>query len=140
MIESFAALRVLEGIGCIEHGADVAVGAPDLQLEFADVAVALEDPLLPGADLFLAISQASPIALTEYKKVLDFGCGCGRLARMFKNWPHELYGCDIDTRHVDWINENLKFMEATYSFVRPPLPYPESSFDAIISVSVFHSP
>ena len=51
MIESFAALRVFTGVSSIEHRASVAVGALDLQLEFADVAVTLEDPLLPGADL-----------------------------------------------------------------------------------------
>jgi len=90
-----------------------------------------------GADLFLALSQASPIALTEYKKLLDFGCGCGRLARMFKNCPHELFGCDVDARHVDWIDKNLKYMKAVHSSVRPPLPYQDNSFDGIISVSVF---
>jgi SAM-dependent methyltransferase len=90
-----------------------------------------------GADLFLALSEASPIALTEYKKMLDFGCGCGRLARMFKNWPHELFGCDINTLHIDWINENLKFMKASHNFVHLPLPYADNSFDGIISISVF---
>ncbi len=90
-----------------------------------------------GADLFLALSQASPVALTEYRKLLDFGCGCGRLARMLRNWPHELFGCDINTLHVDWINDNLKFMKAKHCFVHLPLPYPDNSFDAIISISVF---
>jgi SAM-dependent methyltransferase len=49
-----------------------------------------------GADLFVAISKASPKPLTEYGHILDFGCGCGRLARMFKGHPHRVSGCDID--------------------------------------------
>ena len=90
-----------------------------------------------GADLFTAISKVSPKALSEYGHVLDFGCGCGRLARMFKGHPHRVSGCDIDQRHVQFINGSLDFIEASLSFVHPPLPYESSMFDAVISVSVF---
>lgn len=90
-----------------------------------------------GADLFLALSQASPVPLTDYKKLFDFGCGCGRLARLFKDFPNDLFGCDIEGRHVDWINQHLQFMKAAHSHVHLPLPYAENSFDGIISISVF---
>ena len=90
-----------------------------------------------GADLFAAISKASPKPLTEYGHILDFGCGCGRLARMFKGHPHKISGCDIDRRHVEFINVNLNFIRASLSFVHPPLPYENNVFDAVISVSVF---
>jgi len=90
-----------------------------------------------GADLFLALSQASAVALTEYRSLLDFGCGCGRLPRIFKNHPHAVFGCDVDARHVGWVGKNLKYMNVKHSSVRPPLPYPRNSFDAILSISVF---
>lgn len=90
-----------------------------------------------GADMFVALSDASPMPLTEYRNILDFGCGCGRLARMFKGHPHNIAGCDIDSRHIDWISGNLDFMSATLSSVKPPLPYSDNEFDGIISISIF---
>jgi len=99
--------------------------------------VAEEDFASHGADFYLALTAASPIPLTDYKKILDFGCGCGRLARMFKGHPHEIDACDVDYRHVEWIGQNLSFLRASRSEVSPPLPYKDGQFDAIVSISVF---
>ena len=90
-----------------------------------------------GCDIYLALNNASDIPLTDFTKVLDFGCGCGRLARMFKAHDNELYGCDLDPRHIKWIQDNLDYMNAMVSDVHPPLPYNDNFFDAIISVSIF---
>lgn len=90
-----------------------------------------------GADFFLFLSNASPKPLTDYHHILDFGCGCGRLARMFKGHPHQISGCDIDWRQVEWVKENLDYVEAKLSSVCPPLPYADDTFDAIISISIF---
>lgn len=65
-----------------------------------------------GADFYIALSQASSIPLSQYESVLDFGCGCGRLARLFKGHPGEVHGCDIDYRHIEWVRQNLTFMNA----------------------------
>ena len=90
-----------------------------------------------GADLYLAISQASIRALTDYKNILDFGCGCGRLARMFKGHPHHMSACDVDRRHIAWLQTNLGFVSASCTSVHPPLPYDTGAFDCVISISVF---
>jgi SAM-dependent methyltransferase len=90
-----------------------------------------------GTDLFAAVSEASPRPLTEYGHILDFGCGSGRLARLFKGHPGKLSGCDIDRRHVAFVNEHLGFMEAKVSGVHPPLPFAENEFDGVIAISVF---
>lgn len=90
-----------------------------------------------GADLYLALSKASAKPLSEYEHILDFGCGCGRLARMFKGHPHRLSGCDIDRRHIIWMQSALPYLETCVSSVRPPLPYADNTFDAIISISIF---
>jgi len=90
-----------------------------------------------GVDLFQAYSQASPIPLTEYRNILDFGCGCGRLARMFKGHPHKVTGCDVDSRHVSWINNNLNYMTSVVTSVHPPVPFSDNEFDGIIANSVF---
>lgn len=90
-----------------------------------------------GADFFLSLSAASPKPLADYHHLLDFGCGCGRLARLFKGHPHYVSGCDIDWRHVEWVKEHLDYMDASLSSVRPPLPYADNTFDGIISISIF---
>lgn len=90
-----------------------------------------------GTDIYTALVRSSPKQLTDYESILDFGCGCGRLARMFKGHPHQIAGCDIDARHVEWVNANLDFMDAKVSKVSPPIPYFDNEFEAVISISIF---
>ncbi len=74
------------------------------------------------------------------KRVLDFGCGSGKVMRHFlAEAEHcELWGCDIDERSVDWINAELHPpLHAFANGEAPPLDQPSSSFDLIWSVSVF---
>jgi SAM-dependent methyltransferase len=96
-----------------------------------------EDFAAHGVHIYSALHANALKPLLESGKILDFGCGCGRLARMFKGFRGQLYGCDIDLRLVKWMQERLTFMEAKRSSVGPPLPYETGFFDAIISVSIF---
>jgi SAM-dependent methyltransferase len=56
---------------------------------------------------------------------------------MFKGHPHEIFGCDIDRRGIEWIKSSLPNVHAEVTSVSPPLPYPDNAFDAIISISIF---
>lgn len=76
----------------------------------------------------------------EGKRVLDFGCGSGKVMRHFLPEAErcELWGCDIDARSVDWINAALHPPLSAFSNGEaPPLDQPSSSFDLVWSVSVF---
>jgi SAM-dependent methyltransferase len=90
-----------------------------------------------GVTIYRAIQDASPNPLADYQSILDFGCGCGRLGRIFKGHPGKITGCDIDGRLVDWINGNLPHMMAIRTDPAAPLPFEDNSFDGVISVSVF---
>jgi SAM-dependent methyltransferase len=72
-------------------------------------------------------------------RVLDWGCGCGRVAR---HWDRhtgsiDLYGCDINAQLVNWCKENIPFGSFTRSDLIPPLPFPDNYFDVIYGISVF---
>jgi SAM-dependent methyltransferase len=77
--------------------------------------------------------------LDSCKRILDWGCGCGRLARHFVSLPHSpaVTGCDIDPEAIAWCQENL----SGASFVRvdpfPPTPFPAGAFDLVTGASVF---
>ena len=90
-----------------------------------------------GVTIYRAIRDASPKPISEYRSILDFGCGCGRLSRLFKGHPGKVTGCDIDGRLVDWINDHLSYMTAVRTEPNATLPFDNQSFDAIISISVF---
>jgi SAM-dependent methyltransferase len=68
--------------------------------------------------------------------VMDFGCGCGRVARALPNYlACEMFGCDITAAAVEWCQHNLP---GTYLMSKesPPLPLDDASFDALYAVSV----
>lgn len=71
--------------------------------------------------------------------ILDFGCGCGRVAR---HWPSlgppvHLYGCDYNRNGVEWCTQHLDFLTATTNDLVPPLPYSDQTFDLVYALSVF---
>ena len=74
------------------------------------------------------------------KRVLDFGCGSGKVMRHFlpEAADCELWGCDIDERSIDWIDAELSPpLHAFANSEAPPLDQPSASFDLVWSVSVF---
>jgi SAM-dependent methyltransferase len=76
--------------------------------------------------------------LDAYESVLDWGCGCGRIARYASRGAGggEFAGCDIDEENVTWCSDNLR---GSYhrSSSYPPLPFQGASFDLVYGVSVF---
>jgi SAM-dependent methyltransferase len=75
------------------------------------------------------------------KRVLDFGCGSGRVLRhMFEEAEQaDLHGCDIDEPSIAWARENLcpPVGDLFLSGAQPPLPKPADYYDLIYAFSVF---
>lgn len=75
--------------------------------------------------------------LEEMGAVLDFGCGCGRVAR---HWVHlngpAIHGADVSRRAVRWCQSNLHFMETVQCGSEPPLGYGDRTFDFVYALSV----
>ena len=75
----------------------------------------------------------------SHQRILDFGCGSGRVIRNFQDAPPscELYGTDIDAELVTWCREHLQGIRWSTNGFQPPLPYHSDTFDLIYAVSVF---
>jgi len=80
--------------------------------------------------------------LGTIRRVLDWGCGCGRvtvhLKDFFSRYPDaEVYGCDIDREAIGWCQQNID--AARFSTIEPfpPTNWPANTFDAVVSCSVF---
>jgi SAM-dependent methyltransferase len=76
----------------------------------------------------------------EGKRVLDFGCGSGRVLRHFLDEARvgQFHGCDIDASSIEWLRENLSPpMHFFRNTEEAGLPFPDRHFDLVWSTSVF---
>ncbi len=74
------------------------------------------------------------------KRVLDFGCGVGRVLRQFapEAKEAEFWGCDLDTPSVEWLQKNLSPpFQIFESGEEPGLPQEDGFFDLIYAYSVY---
>ncbi len=85
----------------------------------------------------------SVLALADHdvdnaERMLDFGCGCGRVLRHLRDAAQrvEIHGVDTDGEAVDWLRTSLPFVHATAIEPLPPLPFPDEHFDLVINHSV----
>lgn len=74
--------------------------------------------------------------LGEIERLLDFGCGCGRVTRHWRNLGAAVHGSDYNAELVDWCRRNLSFATFTTNRLAPPLPLSSESVDVAHAVSV----
>lgn len=76
------------------------------------------------------------LAGAERPAVMDFGCGCGRVARVLSQYvPCDLVGCDLTDAAIEWCERNLPGRYYV-SAENPPLPEADQSFDVLYAISV----
>jgi len=74
--------------------------------------------------------------LEDMGRILDFGCGCGRVTRRLAGLPGEVRGSDFDGDAVDWCREHLTFATFTQNGLEPPLPLLDDHIDLVYAFSV----
>ena len=78
------------------------------------------------------------LEMREFGRILDFGCGCGRVLRHWRDLEHvEIYGTDYQQRLIDECRQVVPFVHLSVNGLEPPLPFADASFDLVYSFSVF---
>lgn len=74
----------------------------------------------------------------DHKRVLDFGCGAGKvLGELHRRYPHlDLCGCDLHRPSVEWTREAYPDLAVEANAYQPPLGFATGGFDLIYAWSV----
>lgn len=123
------------------HSADEPLPLPPADLMWEVVNSAdIEGFLAGGRERAAAIERAFAAAgfdLQAAGRVLDFGCGCGRVIRHWRGrTATEWHGSDVNPRLIRWCRDNLPFARFVVNGLAPPLEGPDRHFDAIYAISV----
>ncbi len=97
--------------------------------ELMYVTTGLTDPAdfaTHGVHFARELEQATPTELKKFASILDFGCGVGRLARLFKGFAGSYAGVDVDAKTVAWVADSLPYVSAHLNIARQPLPFRDS--------------
>ncbi len=90
-----------------------------------------------GAELVQEMPGRHGQRLAEMGRVLDFGCGCGRVVRHLAAAGAEIHGCDPNPHAIRWCEQHLPFGHYAATALAPPLPYPDAHFGLVYAFSVF---
>lgn len=77
------------------------------------------------------------------RRVLDFGCGAGRVLRHFAPEADEaeFWGCEIDRPSIEWLHREMcppfQAERILHCEESPGLPVPDGHFDLIYAMSVY---
>ncbi len=90
-----------------------------------------------AAESLVELLTNNGVSLEDCERMLDFGCGCGRVIRHLRHLPTEFHGCDSNPVAVEWCAENLPFARFSVNALESPLDYDAESFDVVYAFSVF---
>ncbi len=93
-----------------------------------------------GLSDYLKICDAAQKMNIQLDRVFDFGCASGRVLRHFvaQSDASEIWGSDINQRHIRWLYEYLpERVKPIFNHTLPMLPCEDNYFDVVSAFSVF---
>ena len=97
-----------------------------------------EDGILRVGDMERALASVG-VSLDRVERLLDFGCGCGRVTKILpdRGLGARVSACDVNEPAVRWCREHLSVRECIVNAPLPPLPFDDDAFDVVWCGSVF---
>ncbi len=85
------------------------------------------------------VAEVSQHIALKNKKILDWGCGPGRIIRHMHEFVEdcEVYGVDYNPTNLDWCKENIPNVHFSKNEINPPLNFDAQSMDFIYGISIF---
>jgi len=127
-------------LNCETCGSGLAI--PPTELWFG-MAATKEEYIASGekhVSMMLELLRASGFSFSKGDRILDFGCGTGRMIRHLANVSEscEIWGTDVHAESIYWCNQHLNppFHFATTTTI-PHLPFGDSYFKLIYGGSIF---
>jgi len=92
-----------------------------------------------GAQAITDLLARRGVALAECARILDFGCGCGRVIRHLRALApdSELHGTDYNRALVGWCARSLPGVTFFDNQLAPPTRHADAGFDLVYAFSVF---
>jgi SAM-dependent methyltransferase len=95
---------------------------------------------MSGLADYLKIAKIAKKYKVDIKRYFDFGCATGRVVRHFcaQTDIPEVWGSDINSRHVRWLTEHLpNRVKPIFNHCVPALPIEDNYMDVVSAFSVF---
>jgi SAM-dependent methyltransferase len=93
---------------------------------------------LRGISWITDLLKKNGLCIDEFDTILDFGCGCGRVLRFWKDLTHaKIYGTDYNPSLIRWCEDNLPFAIVSVNGLCFRTDYADKSFDMVYVISVF---
>jgi SAM-dependent methyltransferase len=91
-----------------------------------------------GMSSIREIVEKNGISLKEFRSILDFGCGCGRIIRHWKDFDNKnIIGFDYNPVFLDFCRKAYPFAKFEINLFDKPLSCSDETFDFIYAISVF---
>jgi len=91
-----------------------------------------------GAEAIRSMLERNGIDIEGLGSILDFGCGCGRTIRHWKDLHGaKLFGVDYNPYLIGWCKANLPFAQFRVNDLSSGLDFDDATFDFVYAKSIF---